>query len=299
MFASNFFALALQAYRELQPELACTCAPVPRSGREPAGARRPAHVQAGTSEQAGQSAHVPALPALEDVLEKLESLPQDALMLGVASDGLPVLLDLHDPAPCPILVVGDDGSGKTALLQLLARTTDLLQNPGDVQFGVVTNFPDEWSSLEASPASMGIWPAYHNSAVKFIHDMVTWADSSTHGRQISLLLLDDLASLVNTNYDTQEDLRWLLVRGPERRVWTVATLNAVRAVRLRPWLNLFRTHIFGFIHQPALAETLTGDPQAILADLAPGLQFSLKQETGWLQFWAPTMVADCATIIDG
>jgi hypothetical protein len=290
MATSNLFALALQAYRELQPELACTCAPVP------------AHVQAGTSEQAGQSAHVPALPALEDVLEKLESLPQDALMLGVASDGLPILLNLYDLAPCPILVVGDGGSGKTALLQLLARTTDLLQNPGDVQFGVVTNFPDEWSSLEASPASMGIWPAYHTCAgtsVQFIHDMVTWADSSTHGRQISFLLLDDLASLVNTNYDTQEDLRWLLVRGPERRVWTVATLNAVRAVRLRPWLNLFRTHIFGFIHQPALAETLTGDPQASLADLAPGLQFSLKQETGWLQFWAPTMAADCATTIDG
>ena len=279
MSASNFFALALQAYRELQPELACTCA--------------------GTSEQAGQTIHAPTLPALSDVLGQLESLPQDALMLGVASDGLPVLLDLHDPAPCPILVVGDGNSGKTALLQLLARTADLLQEPGDVQFGVVTNFSDEWKSMEASPASLGIWPAYHSSAVQFIHDTVAWADGSTQGRQVQVLLLDDLASLVSASHETQEDLRWLLVRGPERRAWTVATLNAIRAMRLRPWLGLFPTHIFGFIHQPALAETLTGDPQAGLADLAPGLQFSLKQETGWLQFWAPTMVADCATTIDG
>ena len=269
MSASNFFALALQAYRELQPELACTCA--------------------GTNDQAGQTIHAPTLLALADVLGQLESPPQGALMLGVASDGLPVLLDLYDPAPCPILVVGDGNSGKTALLQLLARTADLLQEPGDVQFGVVTNFPDEWKSMEASAASMGIWPAYHSSAVQFLHDTVAWADGSTPGRQVQVLLLDDLASLVSASHETQEDLRWLLVRGPERRVWTVATLNAVRAVRLRPWLGLFPTHIFSFIHQPALAETLTGDPQAGLADLVPGLQFSLKQESGGLQFWLPSL----------
>ena len=281
MSASNFFALALQAYRELQPELACTCA-----GRlAPAGSRP----ERGTNDQAGQTIHAPTLPALADVLGQLESTPQGALMLGVASDGLPVLLDLYDPAPCPILVVGDGNSGKTALLQLLARTADLLQEPGDVQFGVVTNFPDEWKSMEASAASMGIWPAYHSSAVQFLHDTVAWADGSTPGRQVQVLLLDDLASLVSASHETQEDLRWLLVRGPERRVWTVATLNAVRAVRLRPWLGLFPTHIFSFIHQPALAETLTGDPQAGLADLVPGLQFSLKQESGGLQFWLPSL----------
>ena len=281
MSASNFFALALQAYRELQPEIACTY-----TGRlAPAGSRP----ERGTSEQAGQSILTPALPALSDVLGQLESLPQSALMLGVASDGLPVLLDLYDSAPCPILVVGDGNSGKTALLQLLACTADLLQEPGDIQFGVVTNFPDEWESMEASAASMGIWLAYHSSAVQFLHDTVAWADGSTPGRQVQVLLLDNLASLVSASHETQEDLRWLLVRGPERRVWTVATLNAVRAMRLRSWLGLFRTHIFGFIHQPALTEALTGDPQAGLADLVPGLQFSLKQESGGLQFWLPSL----------
>jgi hypothetical protein len=158
-----------------------------------------------------------------------------------------------------------------------------------VQFSVVTNFPDEWNSMEASPASLGIWPANHSSAVQFLHDTVSWADGSTPGRQVQVLLLDDLALLVSASHETQEDLRRLLVRGPERRVWTVATLNAVRAMRLRPWLGLFPMQIFGYIHQPALAETLTGDPQAGLADLVPGLQFSLKQESGWLLFRLPSL----------
>jgi hypothetical protein len=64
-------------------------------------------------------------------------------MLGEASDGLPVLLVLYDLAPCPILVVGDGNSSKTALYQLLARTVDFLQEPGDIHSGMVTNFSDD------------------------------------------------------------------------------------------------------------------------------------------------------------
>jgi hypothetical protein len=143
--------------------------------------------------------------------------------------------------------------------------------------------------MEASAASMGIWPAYHSSAGQFLHDNVTRADGSTQGQQVKVLLLDDLASLVSASHETQEDLRWLLVHGPEQRVWTVATLNTIRAMRMRQWLGLFPTHIFGFIHQPDLAEMLSGDPQAGLADLVPGLQFSLKQESGWLQLWLPSL----------
>lgn len=216
-------------------------------------------------------------------------------MLGMAADGLPVLLNLYELAPNPILVVGDRGSGKTALLQLLARGVDLCtaptrsQYPGDVQFGVVSNFTDEWSSLEADASSMGIWPAYHSSAHGFIHNILTWADRQHHGRQVLILLLDDLASLVNASYEAQQDLRWLLLHGAEKRIWTVATLNTLRATRLRPWLGLFRTHIFGFIHQPALAQTLTGDRQADLASMLPGLEFNLKQENGWLQFQIPAI----------
>jgi hypothetical protein len=258
---SNLFAKALQAYRELQPEL----------------------------EQAGRAIQAPALPTLNDVAGHLDVPPRGALMLGVAADGLPVLLDLSDLAPFPMLVMGDRGSGKTALLQLLARSVDLLQEPGDIQFGVVTNFPEEWEGVAASASSLGVWPAYHRSAEQFVHDMVAGTGGGRSARQMQVLLFDDLAALVSANAGMQEDLRRLLALDPEQRVLTVATLNAVRALRLRPWLESFPMHIFGFIHQPALAETLTGDPQAGLAYLTPGQQFSFQQDSGWLQFWLPSL----------
>ena len=84
--------------------------------------------------------------------------PREALLLGLASDGLPVLLNLHDPHPGPLLVAADPGAGKTALLQMIAQAATEMHTPGDVQFGVVTNYPDEWGHLAESGALCGHLP---------------------------------------------------------------------------------------------------------------------------------------------
>ena len=45
----------------------------------------------------------PALPSLNETLADFGPMPQEALFLGVAADDLPVLLNLHDPVPGPVL----------------------------------------------------------------------------------------------------------------------------------------------------------------------------------------------------
>jgi hypothetical protein len=59
----NRYALALEAYTELKPEI----------------------------ELAQQTQPVPALPSLSEVLAEFGTMPNEALFLGVATDGLPVL----------------------------------------------------------------------------------------------------------------------------------------------------------------------------------------------------------------
>jgi hypothetical protein len=66
---------------------------------------------------ARQTQAAPALPSLHEVLADFGPMPREALFLGVASDELPVLLNLHEPHPGPILITADPGAGKTALLQ--------------------------------------------------------------------------------------------------------------------------------------------------------------------------------------
>src|SRR5215207_7534496 len=85
---------------------------------------------------------MPAAPTLKDVLAEIGPLPLEALFLGVATDNLPVMLNLYDPHPGPMLVAGDAGSGKTAFLRTIAQSVVKTHNANDVQFGVITNYPD-------------------------------------------------------------------------------------------------------------------------------------------------------------
>src|SRR5574339_1325524 len=71
----------------------------------------------------------PARPSLHTVLEEYGNMPREALFLGVASDDLPVLLNLHDPIPGPILVAADAGAGKTTLLQTIALAAGAMHQP--------------------------------------------------------------------------------------------------------------------------------------------------------------------------
>src|SRR6185436_5520768 len=103
----------------------------------------------------------PGLPALAEVLGEFGPMPPEALFLGVAGDGLPVLLNMYDPVPGPILIAGDAGTGKTRLLQTIAAAAEIMHQPEQLQFGVLTSHPDEWSALEAIPNNVGVFPLYH------------------------------------------------------------------------------------------------------------------------------------------
>ena len=226
-------------------------------------------------------------PSLADPLSELGPLPKDALLLGLAPDGLPVLLNLHDPHPGPLLIAADPGAGKTALLQLIARATSQMHDPGEVQFGVVTNYPDEWGHLVELEHCVGVFPTYHDSAIDFLSSLSAWAHANKGTSQSILLLVDDLESLEQIDFDARQTLRWLLLRGPSRRVWPFISMNALRSSQVEPWLQAFRTRIFGRIQDDRTAESLTAIPASTLKDLQAGLQFALREGNDWLKFQIP------------
>jgi hypothetical protein len=253
------FSLMLEAMAELQPEI----------------------------ETAQKAKPIPVTPSLADSLSELGPLPREALLLGLASDGLPVLLNLHDPHPGPLLVAGDPGTGKTALLQMIAQAAAAMHEPGELQFGALTDYPDEWGHLAELEHCVGIFPTYHDSAMDFLHSLSGWAHANRGSQQSILLLIDDLESMEHIDFDARQTLRWLLLRGPSRRVWPLITMNAQRASQVDSWLEAFRTRVFGVIQDDRTAESLTGLPGATLKHLQAGLQFALREEGDWLKFWIP------------
>ena len=250
------FSLMLEALNDLQPEIEAA--------------------------QAGQTNPLPA-----DPLSKLGPLPKDALLLGLASDGLPLLLNLHDPLPGPLLIAADPAAGKTALLQAIAQTAAQLHTPSDVQFGVVTNYPDEWLHLAESEHCVGVFPTYHDSAVDFLNSLSGWAHNNKGGNQSILLLLDDLESIEQMVFDARQTLRWLLLRGPSRRVWPLVAMNPQRSDQVQPWLDAFRTRIFGQIDNDHTTRELTDLNDTSMRHLQAGFQFALREGDEWLKFWIP------------
>jgi hypothetical protein len=254
----NRYAMMMEALTELKPEIEAT----------------------------RQVKRAPALPPLSEVLNEFGPLPTEALFLGIASDGLPVLLNLHDPVPGPILIAGDSGTGKTALLQTIAAATKRTHQPEELQFGALTSHPDEWSTFEDIPNNVGTFSLHDRSAEDFILSLASWAHGNKSSRQSVLLLLDDLEVASNLDFDARQNLRWLLLRGPARRVWPIITLNPNRMENIQPWLDAFHTRIFGAIQEPKQIQKLEAK-SAELDSLNPGTQFSLRERDHWLRFWIP------------
>lgn len=256
------YSLALQALTELAPELESSNSPMGVTGLDP------------------------QQPSLDNVLNEIGPLPREALFMGVAPDGLPILLNLFDPSPGPILVAGDPGAGKTALLQSIARGTMQMHDPEEVQFGVITNFPDEWQDFDQTRHCAGIFPVYHSSAMDFLYSLSGWAHANKGSHQTVLLLLDDLERMESVDFDVRQTLRWLLLRGPSRRVWPIITVNTERVSQVENWLEAFRTQMFGHV-QKQVPVLMSREDAILFQTLQSGLQFVLKEDNDWLRFWIP------------
>ncbi len=259
MNKANNYSLALEALAELAPEINAAGADVRT-----------------------------VLPSLTEVLGDFASLPREALFLGIADDGLPILLNLHDPVPGPILVSADDGAGKTAFLQLVAKAIIELHDPGEVQFGVITAYPEEWKGFDQVAHCAGIFAAYNKSAMDFILSLGEWAHANK-SRQSVVLFVDDLSRMEEADPEAKDTLRWLLLRGPARHVWPIVSLNPSQSENVLPWLELFRTRIFGMIKNTRLAEPITRSAGGGLESLIKGSQFAMLEGSNWLRFWIPRL----------
>jgi hypothetical protein len=239
----------------------------------------------GTELQQGEHAASHAQQALigGSAEERTIPLPARSLVLGQAEDGLSLMLDIYDPAIGPLLIAGDGGSGKTALLRSIAQASDN-QDPGDIQFGVITPFPEEWTDQETLPNCLGIWPAFHPAAKEFLLKILNLANVLQGSHQLILVMVDGLDLLTAGGSTIQHELRCLLMIGPRRQILPVVTINPGRLAHLETWLGYFNTSLLGQVDRPQTACLLFKDSKIDLAELEAGKQFCLPRLNGCLKF---------------
>jgi energy-coupling factor transporter ATP-binding protein EcfA2 len=186
-----------------------------------------------------------------------------------------------------MLIVGDAGSGKTDLLKLIAGAVEETQDAHKVQYGVITDHPEEWEDLGSPASQVGIFPTYGTGAEEFVESLDEWAHSNHGERQSVLLLIDDLSAILNMGDEARHSLRWLLLRGPARRVWPIVTTNPRQVPAIHPWISFFHTRLFGRIANLRELGDLAGGSTPRLETLGGGSEFMMREGNDWLKFWIP------------
>jgi hypothetical protein len=100
-------------------------------------------------------------------------------------------------------------------------------------------------------------------------------------------MIDDLESMNSLNFETRQVLRWLLFRGPTRRIWPIVTLDINRVDQVAEWLESFGTIVYGYTKNDRLVKSLTNAQATTFSDLHAGVQFAIKENDQWLKFWLP------------
>lgn len=230
----------------------------------------------------------PALqrPLLKNVLRKIGPLPDEALLLGLADDGFPVLLNLWDPTPGPLLIAGDSESGKTDLLKMATSFVVSTHQPCEIQYGLITARPYEWEGYADYPHCTGVFPTQDTGATNFIRALVAWIEMNQNSRQSILLLVDELVDLIYWKSELGRDLRKILISGPEKKIWPIVTVNVENLQAIAPWLGYFHTRIYG--HADCMSSIDSEDTQnAGFENLSKGVEFSLREKSQWIKFRIP------------
>jgi hypothetical protein len=224
-------------------------------------------------------------PSLDEVLDQIGPLPKKSLFFGQADDELPVLLDLSNPLPGPVLIAGDPGAGKTNLLRIIARFVVSTHRPQEIQYGVITSCPHEWEDLSDVPHCIGIFPVNEESSVNFTQALALWVSRSKMNGQAVLFMIDGLDQFACQNHAV-DDLHKILLHGPSRQIWPILTINPNQSEDARAWLKYFRTWVFGFTRQVDAIDD-SEDRSMNFESLSKGTEFTLKENAHWRKFRIP------------
>ncbi len=263
----------------------------------------PAHIQSDSpppdwamvlfQEIIGQAVPVQQVgPSLQDILNQTGPLPPQTVVIGACDDGCHLLLDLADPHPGSLLLIGDRGAGKTQLLRTMMSSLGLLNTPRQARAALISTDTTSLAEAVALPNCIKAVPGYSDEAIRLVEGLVELAEQRRQGRQAGpavLLLIDDLLALLNTLDDSFTGLLgWLAHRGPESRIWLAAALGSEAINRVDPaLLRCFGAWLVGQVSLPAAAAFLACERSFPAEALIPGAQFRAWINDEWVKFWAP------------
>lgn len=275
MGTSNIFVNAMKTYQQLMPDLQSR-----RLRKSPVLSQTQAFANANT---------------VGKLLSPLYPLPEQSLLLGQCTDGLPFLLGLVDPEMGAVLIGCEGGCGKTHQLQVMVDSALRTNAPHSLQISILTTNPQEWAYLREDKVHnkylRGINAWYDDRAEEMIQELTKLAEARRHGQRAGaqvLFILDDCNFVEELSYEAQVNLHWLLAYGSQSGIWLVGSLNAGHASGFKYWIECFRTRIMGRVGSQEAAEILAMRDDSQVYGLLPG-EFKVHTGTDWLTYRLPLL----------
>jgi hypothetical protein len=252
---------------------------------------------------------MPSQPARQtrlpvDIVENLrrlfkehDDLPTQSAVLGVGTDNFPVLLDLSDPTPGAVVVIGDEREEQMKLLQTLVASVAMRNSPRSVQVLIVTIDPKPWKEWIAAQGydrfCLSIIGADDEDSLRdWILRLGDWTEQRRLGQRSGppvLMVMDTLSFMPRLAYDVRLNFEWMAKEGPPAQIWPVAAISTELAQLLnsRRMLRAFQTRILGHAADPSFYVQLAGLSEQEAAGFIPPGRFAVRLGESWLTFGLP------------
>jgi hypothetical protein len=232
--------------------------------------------------------------SLHQMFEQHSDLPRQAAILGVCEDGLPVLLDLADPAPGAVLVIGDEREEQLEILRTAVSSLAMRNTPRSVQILVISHQPQSWKSWIAERGleryCMDILGSDDAAIREWVLRLADWTEQRRLGQRSGppiLLVMDTVSFVSRLAYDVRLNFEWMVKEAPPAQIWPVGALSTELARTLGTrTLRSFQTRLLGFSREAEAYIPLTGlDENEVDCFRQPG-QFAVQVGEKWLRFRA-------------
>lgn len=191
--------------------------------------------------------------SLKNAVYKMGAMPKGIVMLGIAKDGLPVLLHARDSKAPNVIVWNRLARQGLRILKVIAEYLFSYHRSDKIEFVVFTKNPDDWGELNnygfgtnSNTACIGIIPLYSEIAEVVIKGLAQWANETHKSAKAPvIILIDELENLESTSVDFKLYFRYVLLRGREKHIYSVGTADKNKFHKVQQWLDGFQREICG------------------------------------------------------